>query len=366
MKDRNKRRILRGLCAVLAAMVLPWCARAEEIPQLIEPAGVKLDTAVVRAGEMKKITVYAACVVPHAEGLSFAVDGTVEAVNVIVGQKVRAGDVLMTLDTEAEDERRESLEKQLDALKTDAAYADALAELDRSILQLELEMLGSGGADEKTVALKKLELEQFELDCALERQLTALKTDRLRSEIAQLEAEAGKASLIAPFDGRVVFLADVQTGSRIGAYSALMYLADDSRLSIRSEYISDGLLGAAHDVYALTAGGRCEVLHVPADQKEYISRVLAGESPVSEFEIGPGGEDLAAGDYAALCVENGYVEHALIVPANALYSDASGRYVYVEENGARVRRKVTTGIVSDWEAQILEGLQEGEVVYVQD
>ena len=58
-------------------------------------------------------------------------------------------------------------------------------------------------------------------------------------------------------------------------------------------------------------------------------------------------------------------ENVLTIPANALYRDEKGRYVYKIVDKQRVRCNVTIGITNEIKVEILEGLQEGDVVYVQ-
>ena len=54
------------------------------------------------------------------------------------------------------------------------------------------------------------------------------------------------------------------------------------------------------------------------------------------------------------------------IPSNAVYSNGINRYVYVIENGQRIHRDVKTGKTNLSETEILEGLEEGEHVYVKD
>ena len=53
-------------------------------------------------------------------------------------------------------------------------------------------------------------------------------------------------------------------------------------------------------------------------------------------------------------------------PINALYRDSSGSYVYLNEDGERKRVAVTVGIQTDTVAEIKEGLQEGDEIYVKE
>ena len=112
---------------------------------------------------------------------------------------------------------------------------------------------------------------------------------------------------------------------------------------------------------------RYTLTSIPMDTTEYLSKVLAGETMYSQFNIDTPDDNITPGLYAALCLENEKISDALLIPANALYSDETGgRYVYVIQNGERIRRNVKIGRRTDWLAQILEGLEEGEMVYVKE
>ena len=93
--------------------------------------------------------------------------------------------------------------------------------------------------------------------------------------------------------------------------------------------------------------------------------MLAGEELTVRFAIENADETLEAGQYAVVCVESNHAADALLVPSNVLYMGEQ-KYLYVIENGVRVRREVTTGLVTDWYTQITDGLEEGELVYVKE
>jgi len=362
MKKMWIRRLIAA--AVCALMLVP--AQAEEAPALIEPAGVKLSSTLARVDDITTLSAYTGEVIPYFEALDFEIDGEIDQVYVVVGQQVKAGDVLITLDQQAEVLRRGSIEEEIEALETDIRYAEALAQVDLDILELELDRLSSRlPRDEKAISLKQLEIESFRLDRELSMELSLLELDRLYEELALLKDEAVKAVLTAPFDGRVMFIKDMYPGMRISAYSPLLYLADDTKLFIESDYITETTLNRANDVYALVNGQRVEVAPQPADPAEILSKAVSGEKLTTRFDILPGAE-LSAGQYAAVCIEMVSAEDVLVVPANALFAGASGRYVYVVENDTRTRRTVKTGAANSWYVQILEGLEEGEEVYVPD
>lgn len=362
---RNLRRLV---CLLGAFCLLCAAASAEQTaPELLEPAGVQLNAAVAYIGEISKITAYEASVVPYMQEFYFEQEGVVDTMHVVAGQLVKAGEPLITLDTEAEEERIETLRKEIEQLETNGSFDDELASIDLKILDVELRaLLAQTPRDENAVALKQLEVEEKQLAIELDRSLRALSLEQLQSELALLEAEIEKNVLYAPFDGRVMYMtSQLQRGSYVSAYSPLIYLADDTQLFVESPYISSITLNSAHAVYALIGSSRYELTPVPLDGREYLSQVLSGEKPMLQFTINQPDDQLSAGQYAAVCVETDYVADALLVPTNCLYSDTT-RYLYVMENGVRVRRDVKTGINTDWYTQITEGLEEGELVYVKE
>lgn len=365
---RQGKRNGKRLCTLAAALVLGIHASAvAQAPELLEPVGVMLDTVEAYVGEVSRIDVYNGSVVPHMEELYFAVEGVVEQMHVIVGQEVKAGDVLIVLNQEAEMERAEAIREEMEELQKNGEYEEQLWEIDLKIIDTEIRALNAMTPhDETAVELKKLEREEMQLNMTLEKSLRSLQLKRLQTELEELEEEMARNTMTAPFDGCVVYASALQRGDYVSAYTPLLYLADESRLSVKSEYISSTYLIACRDLYAHIGDKRYEITPLPIDDEEYIAQVLAGEELSTYFEVEADEGELHAGEFAAVCLMTQRVENALIVPTNAVFTDASGKYLYVIEDGVRVRRDVKIGVTTDWETQILDGLEEGAVVYVKD
>ena len=358
---------IRGLVSLLISLLLcAPCALAEDVPQLLEPAGVQLNATEAFIGDISNIAVHPASVVPYVEEFFFEQEGVIEEMHVIIGQHVKAGDPLITLDTEAETERMETLRRQLEELETNAAYDQKLAEIDLAILDAEWRHLQKQG-DATAAALKQLDIEEKKLALELAADLRALEKQQLTGELERLETEIQKNVLYAPFDGRVAYMSNEwRHGDYVSAFTPLIYLADDTRLLVESDYISNTTLDSAHAVYA-QVGSQCYAMTpTPVDEKKYMSQVLSGVKLRRQFTFDEPDEALAVGQYAVICVETNYRADVLLVPSNTLYSADRTRYLYVMENGVRVRREVKTGVATDWYTQITEGLQEGELVYVKE
>jgi hypothetical protein len=142
-------------------------------------------------------------------------------------------------------------------------------------------------------------------------------------------------------------------------------IADEERLSISSEYIAPPLLKSAEKLSAQILDKEYEVTYVPYEDTEYVKLLLSGGALSSRFVL----EDNAgveSGQYAVIKMWAIGKEHVLTVPVNALYKDQKGRYVYKIVDGERVRCDIKAGLISEVKAEILEGLEEGDVVYVKE
>lgn len=70
-------------------------------------------------------------------------------------------------------------------------------------------------------------------------------------------------------------------------------------------------------------------------------------------------ENIFLGVEAKIRINTGKAEQALVVPVGAVNTDKNGDFVYAVENGIIVKKMVQTGISSDVEIEIVEGLEEG-------
>ena len=351
------------LCVILAG-----CESAEEAaPALLPSAGVAADICAVTRGDVSVPKLYEGYVAAYAEELSLSVGGTIKKINVLPGQYVNAGDVLIELDLDAEREKVESLEEKLSYTRSKNELIIKQLELKAAICQTELSEIKSAGADSKTLALKQLELEEKLLALKQQKETIALEEESLENELANAKAVLTPDSLIAPFDGCVAREISLKPGDRFVAYQTLLVLADDTRLRVTTEFISESTV-AASSIRVLIGANEYEVSYVPMDRIEYVSLSLSGVTVYSDFEFVGSVPEVEAGMYAALIFENNLTEDALLIPANAALQDSGGKYVYVyTEDGGKEKRYVKLRTISGAIYSIvLEGLSEGELIYVTD
>lgn len=366
----GKMKKVLALCLALA-----WCAglaAAEEIPDLLPAAGMQTDTAHVTRGDYYVPQMYDAYVAPYAEALSMNISGQVDEVFVKPGDQVKQGDLLISLDLDSTRERAEALREEIAFAQARNDLNNHLSQIDLAMLENELNELLFHNADANAVALKKLEIEQKELDIRHDLELQALDLQDQENALAKLEEILKNDGIYAPFDGQIANVLTLMPGDRINAFSPVIVLADNTRLHISVEYISDFVWSrATGGAVARIGRNEYKAERMPIDRDAYLAAALRGEKFYCSFEltdIENGEEGIEAGMYCALILLNDYQEDQLLIPANAVMSDGGGTYVYkVGENGEYVHHYVKTRKSSgSVYAMVLDGLEEGDLIYVTD
>ena len=357
------------------ALLLSGCVSsvsAPPAPELLPAAGVASDIATAFIGDNRVIKTVDASVRPYVEELCLPVNGVVDEVLARPGDRVKKGDRILTLDLDSERERAEELEKSIAYARAVNGFDNEMAEIDIRVLMTELEALRARNADRTEIELKALSVERARLHLNQTKELQSLDLSAKEAELERIRASLECDAVYAPFDGVIAREITLSRGSRVRAYETLAYLADDTRLLITAQYIPESaILTATGGYYALIGDSRYEIEYVPIEKEEFLSLMLSGNPITSDFRVvGPDGWEsrLEAGQYAAIVLVNSYAPDALLIPANAVLSDSGGKYVYVVgENGQRIKRNIKTRQpVGAIYAQVLDGLSEGERIYVTD
>lgn len=374
MRARKYRRIMSGIILSVFLAGMTGCGvqeKAVSVPELIEPVGVDVDTAVVKKMSLSSIQSYQGEVVPDMKGVYFANSGQVGSVKVEIGDKVKKGQLLATLSESESDVKslKEDLSSQLD----ENAELNETAKQKITQMGIELKKIkkqrGKAKTAEEKSNLKKQQIAKEEeiktekLRLRLQKQTQNQHIRELKSDIQSAAETSRMNKLYATVSGEVI-MKNLAPGDFVTGGISVLTIADMNKTKIYTEYIGSSVLEKASG-YVATINGR-----------QY--DVTAEEQNISQLDIEmgnlPGGtyfnyqkdDNVSVGDSVVLEFYNDAAEDALVIPTNAVFKGKNERYVYRMEGDARKKAVVTTGTVTDAYTQILTGLKEGDVVYVQD
>lgn len=359
-----------ALLAIGMLFCLGGCSQAEQesyqVPALLEPVGVRKDTATAVYDDIYDITVYQGEVVPEVSELYFTADGLMGEVLVKYGDYVEKGQELMTLDAEALNAKIEELEDKIADIRTMGEFSDRTAVADIHIARYELTLLLDSGAAEERCEAKSLDVQMLQTQLGHAQQLRNLELEHYGAQLAELRQQQNDIVLKSPVAGTVVYITGAEEGDAIKGYTPVICIADEENKSISSEFIYEYLMQDAVKMCARIGERDYKVSYVPYDKSDYVAMALSNDNLSASFLLEEGEEQVQCGDYAAIMLYHSYKENVLTLPANALYRDASGYYVYKAVNDQSVRCAVEVGITTDTKAEILGGLVEGDEVYVKE
>jgi len=353
-----------GLCILIG---LTGCGKEEQvIPDLLEPVGVQIDVAEAQISEIYNQYTYRGELVPYIEDLKFFRDGILKEIKVTVGDEVKQGQILATISDEETIEQIEILEKEIDRIITLGEFSDIQASKDIEVMQITLDNMLAEGVSGRNYQFQEIELQKLQLELKQNQEVRQLKLQELQEKRSLLQSRINHNQVIAPCDGKVVYVSQHKKGDSVEGDRTIICVADATRMRIRADYETEVLVENSDECYAMINGKQYPVTYIPYEMSEYMEMVLYDDEMKVYYTIDAMDEDLEIGQYAVVMIRNGYKDGTLTIPVNALYSDASGSYVYKVTDEKRIRCDVTVGMKNDVRVEILDGLEEGDMVYVME
>lgn len=393
--QRRRRWLLlaaKALAAVAVFATIAWTGQ-----RLLRPSVDREDlrTAVVERGPLESTVTATGIIVPRTEQtLSSPVSAEIVSVPVSLGERVKHGQVVMSLDTRASalalDNFKEQLAlKQAEMRSQDLQRADAIrqARARRALLEIDLEshkvrqgrlqQLGESGSVSESELLEasldvrrtEVEIEQTEAEIVslearreAERERFALDYSILDKQRADQARRVDMSTVTATLDGVVTSLVH-DAGAFVQENQVLATIAADDAFRVEA---------TVSDFYgpALRAGQRARISSSTSEFTGTLNRILptADSSALVLFiEL----DDPAAPAFHTnlrVDVEIVTAEKAdvLKVRRGPALESAGIAQVYVIEGDRAIRRPVRLGISERREIEIVDGLAVGDEVIISD
>lgn len=331
-----------SVCLVMMSgcFLLP---KEEEPPKiaLSQEEEVPFVFAEVSVGTVASTYSCRAVYVPTAtESLSFPITNVpIAEIFVSLGEQVTQGQLLAELDCSGLRDQMENARFRRDQ------YSLQLSELDSSFaLQRE------GITDPDALA-------SAESGYETQRQILLLQIGAEDGRIAELEEEILERQIYAGMDGVVTFVNFAGEGEIIAANSTMMIVSDTTN----SSFVITG-----SDAEFFEVGDR---VTMRVNQESFGGTVasdadiIGTEDAQRVFLVPDENREFAADVPALVTIELDRRENVCLVDNDALRLRDGKAFVYMlDENGLQVMREVTVGLVGDDTAEILSGLEAGDLV----
>lgn len=349
------------LLAVVAAAALAW-KLTQKPPEAAPPP-----TGTVALADITQ-TVQAAGVLQAQVKVDVGaqVSGQVQKLHVVLGQQVRRGDVLVSLDPEL---ARSDVAQAQAALAQQAAALES-RQIDLRAAQREAERQRRLLASQATAATEaeKAETELAKLQADVRGQ--AATQARLQAELERKQLSLGYTRITAPMDGTVVNLA-VQEGQTLIAVQMtplLLTLANLDTITVRTRV-------PEADIHAVRVGQVARFVTLSGDGARFEGRVRVIQ-PVPEragnavfynvlFEVDNRQRRLYSDMTVQVEIETGQARQVPAMPIVALGERGrDGLYAVqvVGADGKTTPRRVRAGLQDGARVQVLDGLKPGERV----
>lgn len=369
--EKNRKGIVRmfrtGLAYLLGLALLAGAAGCGNKQAETKPAteAVPVEIATVAKGPISQTITIAGKVVPKQEiALVPKAGGRVSQVTVDIGQRVKAGQLLVELDasdlkaqiaaTEAAVRLQQSLQKQ-----AEVNYQDALNNYNRIKY-----LYDQGGASQQQLDTAKANLDRAQ--AAYSPAGGGSSAAQIQQAQAQLQAQRvqlANFTLTSPIDG-VITARSIDPGEMASPGVPVLTIVDDSAMLVE--------VGLMENQVNYARFGQVVEVKITATGKVY-EGVIKSVSPAADartkayltrIEIKNPDQTVKGGMVAEVTLAAQEKDQALLIPKAAIVEKLGAKYVFVV-NGNKVKEiKVETGLSDAEKVEVLSGLEANQMVVV--
>lgn len=269
--------------------------------------------------------------------------GTVTSVKVKKGDRVHAGQVLMTIDDRDIVQRVKAAEKAVEAAKQNKSLSDITYQRYKNLY------------DEK--AISQQEIDQIET----QKKVSDMEYERAMAMLAEAQVNHGFTRITAPISG-IITEKKIELGSMAIPGIPILTVEDNSYFRIEAN-VDERLSGK------LKRGMPVDVIidSIGKQVKGRISEIVPAIDPMSRtflIKVDLKMPSLKTGIYGKVLIPEGKKE-SILIPQKAIVEKGQLVGVYVVDNkGITTYRLIKTGKKYGEQIEILSGLSSGEKIIV--
>ena len=405
VRQRNIVLIVMGLIVLLVAFLIVWRVRRSKTETETEVT----PTVSVKVAKAEKETIAApvtavGTIWPREKAdVGAKISAQIKSMALLKNKLVRAGEVIATLESrDLQAQRAEAVAALNEARanerslvtgtipKTNAedqkALNDARAKVNnaRATYERRRALYDKNGISKKDLEASQLDLTTAEDELRLEEQTVALRakslnpndralaaarTAQAQQHLATLDAQLSYATIRSPITGIVTDQFQYE-GEFASAGGKLVTIADTSTVIVKAPFSDTAVaqLKTGDTATVLPTDTSAEEMH---GQVTLLSRSSDPANRTVEIwvTLGNGDGKLRANGAAQVTIAANSKSDAIVVPASAVTletSDASeGTVMVVDDQSVAHETKVTIGIRTPDEIEIVDGLKGGETVVIE-
>lgn len=375
---KNQRRLL--LPALIFILVFSACHVEKEVQkqEVFEPALEAEQTTQVTTQDIEKYDLIEGIIAPKVYQLKFEETGTIKEYKVDIGDEVTKGQVLATLDDTEIQNRIKELTKQLETLKADYDYQ--IAYIEKTIAAYEVEMKGLYAKLEdknnplereeysavcKELGIRDIAIQREELKRTQLIQTYELESGFINDQLKEAREKLNRLVLKAPCDGVVVARQSITMDNTVQKDYYYVAITQKDSYYVRVDYVTQTYADRMERIYGVRNGKEYELTYTPMDKEKYAELKNSGETLYTYFEINVPDEDVLYGEPMLIKMVTSSRQNVLAVPNHAISTDSKGKYVVKQTPEGKEKVYVELGLTDRLASEIKSGLQEGDVIYVQ-
>ena len=312
------------------------------------------------------------------------VSGQIKKLYVKLGDQVKKGDMIASIDSSTQQNSIDNKEAQLAIYKAQLESAKVALNIAKTQFDRENALFAKNATSKQEFESAK---NTFSANSAKIKELEA-QIKQTNIELSTAKINLGYTKITAPRDGTVVSV-QVEEGQTVNANQTtptIVNIADLSHVKMKMQ-IAEG------DITKIKVGTPVEYSILSEPTKKFqttVSSIDPGLTTLSDGSYGSSSSSKSSYSsssssssavyyYAQSIVDNkdgilrigmttqnelliANVEGAIIVPSIGIKKDENGTFVYVLKDGKPVKTAVKTGIKDNLGTQIISGINEGDEI----